>query len=277
MKMIRKLLSVAILFLIIVSCNTNPPTTSEITPTGNVVLKLKVDNTVRVTSASKVVLLEDFANVSCNPCVISNKIIENLADHTYGRSKLVAVKFPTYFPAPNDLFYLAAKEICDARISYYNVFFAPTTVIDGILKPISTDSNSVKAAVDSRLSIIPRFNINVGAILEGDYSVNVNIKFVDTSSINMSDLVVHTVLTETDIEFEQAPGSNGETKFYDVTRLMLPSKDGAPIRQLIDQGELTFTFEDALLSSWNLEKLNFVVYIQNKATKEVFQTGSTFD
>lgn len=275
--MIYKLFYLVTLILFIVSCNTNPPTSPDITPTGNVVLKLKIDNTARVTSASKVVIVEDFANVSCNPCVISNKILESLTEITYGRNKLVAVKFPTNFPAPNDLFYLAAKEICDARISYYNVFFAPTTVIDGILKPISTDSNSVKAAIDSRLSITPRFNINVGAVLEGDYSVNVDVKFVDTSSINMNDLVIHTVLTETDIEFETAPGSNGETKFFDVTRLMLPSKDGTPIRQLIDQGELTFTFEDALLSSWNLEKLNFVVYVQNKATKEIFQTGSTFD
>jgi len=275
--MIYKLFILVTLTLFIVSCNTNPPTSPDITPTGNVVLTLKVDNTEHVTSANKVVIVEDFANVSCNPCVISNKILESLTEITYGRSKLVAVKFPTNFPAPNDLFYLAAKEICDARISYYSVFFAPTTVIDGILKPISTDSNSVKAAVDSRLSITPRFNINVGAILEGDYSVNVNVNFIDTTSINMSDLVIHTVLTETDIEFEQAPGSNGETKFYDVTRLMLPNKEGTPIRQLIDQGELIFTFEDALLSSWNLEKLNFVVYIQNKTTKEVFQTGSTFD
>ncbi len=275
--MMCKLLYLIIPILLIVSCSTNPPTSPVITPTGNVVLTLKVDYTTHVTSVSKVVIVEDFANVSCNPCVISNKILESLTETTYGRSKLVAVKFPTNFPAPNDLFYLAAKEICDARISYYNVFFAPTTVIDGILKPISTDSNSVKAAVDSRLSVTPRFNINVAAVLEGDFSVNVNIKFIDTTSINMSDLVVHTVLTETDIEFEQAPGSNGETKFYDVTRLMLPSKEGTPIRQLIDQGELTYTFEDALLSSWNLEKLNFVVYIQNKTTKEIFQTGSTFD
>jgi hypothetical protein len=275
--MINKLFCLAIVILLMVSCNTNPPTSPDITPTGNVVLTLKVDNTTNVISASKVVIVEDFANVSCNPCVISNKIVEQLANQTYGRSKLVAVKFPTNFPAPNDLFYLAAKEICDARISYYNVFFAPTTVIDGIIRPISTDSNSVKAAVDSRLSITPRFNINVGAILEGDYSVNVNVKFIDTSAINMSDLVIHVVLTETDIEFEQAPGSNGETKFYDVTRLMLPTKEGTPIRQLIDQGELTFTFEDALLSSWNLEKLNFVVYVQNKTTQEIFQTGSTFE
>jgi Outer membrane protein Omp28 len=275
--MINKLLFLVLPILLIVSCNTNPPTSPVVTPTGNVVLTLKVDNTTIVSAASKVVIVEDFANVSCNPCVISNKILESLTEITYGRSKLVAVKFPTNFPAPNDLFYLAAKEICDARISYYNVFFAPTTVIDGILKPISTDSNSVKTAVDSRLSITPRFNINIGDNLEGDYSVNVDIKFIDTTSINLSDLVIHTVLTETDIEFEQAPGSNGETKFYDVTRLMLPSKDGTPVRQLIDQGEIIFTFEDALLSSWNLEKINFVVYIQNTTTKEVFQTGSTFD
>jgi len=276
-KMINKLFYLVILTLLIASCNTNPPTSPDITPTGNIVLNLKVDNTAAVTLASKVVIVEDFANVSCNPCVTSNKIIEDLTNVTYGRSKLVAVKFPTNFPAPNDLFYLAAKEICDSRISYYNVFFAPTTVIDGILRPISTDSNSVKAAVDTRLAVTPRFNVKVSAILEGDYTVNVDIKFVDTTSINMSDLVIHTVLTETDIEFEQAPGSNGETKFYDVTRLMLPTLEGTPIRQLVDQGELVFSFEDALLSSWNLEHLNFVVYIQDKNTKEVFQTGSTFE
>lgn len=275
--MIKHFVILTLLVLLTFSCETNPPITPEILPTGNIILNMNVDNSANISANSKVVLIEDFANVSCVPCVTSNKIIEKLTDITYGRSKLVAVKFPTNFPAPNDLFYLAAQEICDTRINYYNVFFAPTSLVDGLLKPISTDSNSVKSAVDTRLAISPRFNINVDATLEGDYTVNVNIKFIDTSSINMSDLVIHTVLTETDIEFERAPGSNGETKFYDVTRLMLPNKDGSPMRQFIDQGGLSFNFQDALLSSWNIEKLNFVIFIQNKITKEVFQTGSTFD
>lgn len=263
--------------IILISCNTNPPTSVEIVPTGNIILNFTIDNSSNISAESKVVLLEDFANVSCVPCVTSNKIIERLTEVTYGRSKLVAVKFPTYFPAPNDLFYLAAKEICDTRIVYYNIFSAPTTIIDGTSKPISTDSNSVKAAIDTRLAVSPRFGVNVEAALEGDYIVNVSIKLIDTSSVSMSDIVIHTVLTETNIEFEQAPGSNGETKFYDVTRLMLPSKDGLPIRQFIDQGELSFSFQDALISSWNLDNLNFVVFIQNKNTKEVYQTGSTFN
>lgn len=276
LNIVKLILVLLISTLFIISCETNPPTSVVIEPTGNVNLRISVDNTASVLPATKVVLLEDFANVSCNPCVTSNVIIEDLTNVTYGRSKLVAVKFPTNFPAPNDLFYLAAKEACDSRISFYNVFFAPTTVIDGLIKPISTDSTSVKAAVDTRLAIAPRFEINIDAVLEGDYLVDVNIKFIDTTGIDLSELVIHSIVTETDIEFEQAPGSNGETKFYDVTRLMLPSKEGSSLRQLIDQEELTFQFDDALLSSWNLDHINTVVFIQNSSTKEIFQTGSTF-
>src|SRR5690606_9454855 len=40
---------------------------------------------------SKIVLLEDFANVSCTPCVTSNKVIEQLVNKTYGTNKLIAV------------------------------------------------------------------------------------------------------------------------------------------------------------------------------------------
>jgi len=82
--------------------------------------------------------------------------------------------------------------------------------------------------------------------------------------------------TEAEIEFQQPPGSNGETKFYDVIRLMLPSINGISLRQLIDQGDLSFEFEDVIISDWNIEKLSTVVYIQNSITKEVYQTGSTF-
>jgi hypothetical protein len=274
--MIKQFSFLAALALVISGCETNPPTKPDITPTGNVILNIRVDNTTSILTASKVVLIEDFANVSCDPCAISNRIIEKLTNETYGRNKLVAVKFPTNFPAPNDLFYLAAQGICDYRIDYYNVFFAPTTIIDGILKPISTDSTSVKAAIDTRLSVTSRFEIGVNASLEGDYIVDIVVKLIDTSGINMSDLIIHTVITETDIEFEQAPGSNGETKFYDVTRLMLPSTEGSSLRQLVDQGEISYEYKDALLSSWNPGNINAVVYIQDKNFKEVFQTGSTF-
>jgi len=275
--MLEKFAILIFLSLIVISCKTNPPVSPDLTPTGNVSLKIRVDNTSNITAPNKVVLIEDFANVSCVPCVNSNAFIEKITNETYGRNNLVAVKFPTNFPSPNDPFYLAAKPICDARISYYNVFYAPTTRIDGILNPFSTDTVEVIAAIDERLLVTPRFDISVSASFEGDYIVDVAIKFIDTVGVNINDLVINTVITETNIVFTEPPGSNGETKFYDVTRLMEPSTAGTSIRQLINDGEIIYEFEDALLASWNLTNINTVVYIQDKNLKEIYQTGSTFN
>ncbi len=118
--------------ILLSSCETNPPIVVDY-GSGNIFLKINL-NTSGSSSASKIVLLEDFANVSCVPCVISNKIIESLTKNTYGPSKLVAVKFPTNFPSPSDPFYLAQPNYCDQRMEYYNIFFAPTTYVDGVLR-----------------------------------------------------------------------------------------------------------------------------------------------
>ncbi len=263
---------------ILLSCKTNPPSSPEdIVPTGNVILNLRIVPAPEFSAANKVVLLEDFANVSCDPCVVSNRIIESLSNYTYGRSKLVVVKFPTDFPSSSDPFYLENKAACDKRMEYYQILFAPTTILDGVTRPISTDSASVKAAIDTRLSTTPRFDVAISGNLEGDYVIDVAIALLDTVGINLDEIVIHSVITETDIEFDQAPGSNGERKFFDVLRLMFPSNDGEALRNLINAGEISYEFKDALLSNWNLEKINAVTFIQNTNTKEVFQTGSTFN
>jgi hypothetical protein len=275
--MIKQLSYLVVLIILMVSCKTNPPTSPDITPTGNVTLNLMVDNGLNVLDANKIVLIEDFANVSCIPCVASNKVIEAVS-HSYGPTKLAVIKFPTNFPSPYDPFYLANEEICDERMNYYNIIAAPTTILDGTTRLYSlTDTTTLKSAIDTKLSSSPRFGINVTKNFEGDYIINASISMIDTNGINLNDLIIYCVVTETDIEFEQAPGSNGETKFFDVIRLMLPSTAGTSVRQLIDQGDLSFQFNDALLSSWNLENINAVVFIQDKNSKEVFQSGSPIE
>ena len=238
---------------------------------------INLDIFLQEITPSNVVLLEDFANVSCNPCVISNKIIESLTNDTYGRSKLVAVKFPTNFPAPNDPFYLAAQEICDARIGYYNVFFAPTIIIDGVFNPVATDSSDIKAAIDQRLQKELRFQMDISDNVVGtDYYTTVAIKLIDGAGLDFSNLVLHTVITETNIEFSSPPGSNGETKFFDVTRVMFPDNDGQSLSSLEQNGEESFQYQVTLNSGWTVDNLNVVSFVQDKATKEIYQTGSTF-
>ena len=272
-----KLMFFVLILLTLQNCETNPPTTPDY-GAGKIYLTIKLDPSENISAATKIVLLEDFANVSCVPCVQSNKIIESLTRHTYGPSKLVAVKFPTDFPSPSDPFYLAKSDYCDGRMNFYNIFFAPTTIIDGTLRPISTDSIAVKAAIEQRLITEARFEIIVtDSIFSENYFVNISLKLVNTTGLNLDEIVMHTIMTETDIEFETPPGSNGETKFYDVMRDMLPSDSGELVSRIIQEGEINYEFSNALGTDWVLANLNTVAYIQNVGTKEVYQSGSTFN
>ena len=275
MKKLNIFFTLAIL-LILQNCETNPPVLPDL-GSGKIFLTIKLDTGDNFTSATKLVLIEDFANVSCIPCVQSNKIIESLTRVTYGPSKLAAVKFPTDFPSPSDPFYLAKADYWEARMSYYNIFFAPTTIIDGTLRPSSTDSIAVKTAIDQRLLTEARFDIEViDSASAENYFVTINLILVNTTGLNLGETVMHSVITETDIEFEQPPGSNGETKFYDVMRDMLPTNSGEVLSNIIQRGELNFEFENAIGSDWSISHLNTVVYIQDVNTKEVYQTSSTF-
>lgn len=232
---------------------------------------VSIDFELEFAAVNKIVLLEDFANVSCNPCVISNKIIYSLT-HYNNALKVIAIKYPTNFPSPNDPFYLANTIDCNARMSYYNIFSAPTTVIDGIEKPISTDSNDVKQKISNRMMQAAQFRLTVTDTLIGSsYSVKIKVDLLDNSNIDFNNLVIQTVVIEESIEFANPPGSNGETIFYDVMRAMLPSNQGESITDIEATGSKQLTRQIMLDSQWQFEKIKAVVFIQDKITKEVYQ------
>lgn len=268
----RKIL-ILLLSILIISCETNPPTAPISLKTGEVQIQFSLteDNNINM---ERIVLLEDFANVSCAPCVTSNKIIQSVL-HSYGSDKVVSIKFPTNFPSPVDPFYLATKEFCDYRMSFYRIISAPTIFLDGIVKPTPTDSIAVKQFLNDRIAVNSNFKIDVTkTINNGGLLITINVKVKNKSSLNLDELFLRCAVVESDIEFAQAPGSNGETKFYDVLRTLFPSNDGFQLSTL--SNAQTFQYENTIDTVWNINKLEVVSFIQNSTTKEVQQTGSTF-
>jgi hypothetical protein len=272
----KKIWILFMLYLIFIfyDCDTNPPnTTDELYPKGKIFLTTKIyfDNTS--IPVSKVILLEDFANVSCVPCVTSNQIIESLVNVTYGSQKIAVIKFPTNFPSSVDPFYLANEHACDLRMKYYNILSVPTLIVDGTLRPIPSDSNNIKGIIDDRLNQKTSFNITVDTkLIDSSYFVNVNLQVSNITEINLNDIVLYIVLTETDIEFNEAPGSNGERKFFNVMRKFLPSDEGLVLSSINQTN--TFTWEGNLLSVWNSGNLHIVAFVQNIKIKEVLQAYS---
>lgn len=221
-------------------------------------------------SVSKIVLLEDFANVSCDPCVISNKILHSLSEKY--KNRIAIVKFPVNFPSPNDPFYLHAKDYAGKRSSYYKIFSAPTVIVDGTTRPIATDSTSIINAIESNLAKTPYFNISVTkTVANSQVSVNVALDKFSDALENLENVVIHTVIIEKRIEFQSPPGSNGEKIFYDVMRKMLPDADGTPLNLV--NNKQTISTSVATDPLWNKDQLQVIVYVQNKITKEIYQAA----
>ncbi len=259
--------------IIILGCETNPPTQPISLKDGEVQIEITIseDNNI---SSNRTVLLEDFANVSCTPCLTSNKIIQSVLN-SYGSSQVVSVKFPTNFPSPVDPMYLTAKEFCDFRMTYYNILFAPTLILDGTTRPTPTDSNSIKQALNNRLTVSSDFNIAVTkTIVNGGLLLNVDVKVKNVNVVNQDELILRCAIVESEVEYAQPPGSNGETKFYDVLRVLLPSSDGISLSSI--GSSQTYQFENSIDTVWNINKLEVVVFLQNLSTKEIQQTGSSF-
>jgi len=274
-----KALFVFILTLILCGCQTSPPVSPDnsITILGNDTTVI-VKYSPQLSGINKTVLIEDFANVSCVPCVISNKTLESLTNYTFGHSSLVAVKYAANFPSPSDPFYLANPSVCNSMMSYYNIFTAPTNIIDGILKPVPTDSDDVIDKISQRLQVPSKIKIIVSdSISSEDYFIRFSIEVKDTAALNFANLVCNIVITETDIKFVAPPGSNGETEFYDVMRVKYPTVN-QQIQVNTNQSASVMNLRQVKINSgWNKQNLHTVIFLQDKSTKEVIQSASTYN
>ncbi len=216
------------------------------------------------------VLLEDFANVSCDPCVESSRILDELKSTRYKDNELIVIRYATNFPSPNDPFYMDAQEMNDARIQYYNVLFAPTTIVDGIEKPISTDSTSIIESVESRLTLkAPFFLDNISTTIDGD-SIHISGEG-DFPTSGYENLRFFIVLMQKEILFQNPPGSNGQTVFHDVAFAVLPGTDGFAInkrKNRKDGFEFNYFYNNANFVS--LSNLEVVAFFQNSITKEIY-------
>ncbi|MBI5726846.1 MAG: PEGA domain-containing protein [Ignavibacteriales bacterium] len=228
---------------------------------------------------TRTVLLEDFANVSCIPCVASNILVEKLKHRPYNDAKLVVIKFATNFPSPMDPFYQAIPQICAARKDYYSFSSAPTFRVDGMINVVPIDSFTVKAAVQKQLAKPYQFIISPGYLHNtsgSTFVINAAIKCINPAGLDFSNLVVHTVLIENVVEYKTPPGNNGETKFYNVVRAQLPDPNGQPLGDMAPNQYKTFSVSSPVVNGWQVGQIRGVVFIQNKLTKEVYNAAYTF-
>jgi hypothetical protein len=214
-----------------------------------------------------VVLGEEFTSTTCGPGFSAGLVLDTLAQ-LYSDA-FVLIRYHVWWPSPgDDPFYHANVTENRARNDYYNNMFAPHLFLDG-----SVDAGDHitlwEDLLTERISRENRINLTVSNSTSGSRGT-ATAQIFSCSELSDVNLVVHFVITESEIGFD-AP--NGESSFHQVMRDMLPDASGERIAPVPDM-KLQVSRDYSIHPSWNSDHLNIVVFIQDDDTREVLQAAS---
>lgn len=224
------------------------------------------------------VLVEEFTQASCPPCASQNPAFnQKLRDN---KDIATPIKYQTSWPGVDPMNQQNASEVA-TRVTYYGVTGVPNAFLNG--KGVANDCNaypnapacmSVAELIDANNNLTP-VTITVAHQVTADHDtvyIQVSVKSDDALT---GTLRLRVAVTEDEINFNTPPGSNGELDFYQVMRKMLPDAAGTATGDFTAGETKTYSFAWALKNFYDLNQINAVAWLQNDATKEVFQSERT--
>jgi hypothetical protein len=226
-------------------------------------------------------IIEHFTQASCGPCASQNPTLYGTLG-TFGSANYAKITYQTSWPGvdPMNAEYAAGPN--DRRL-YYGVSGVPNASLNGaaVAGPNTAVTSSTLATA---AALMTPYDIAITQTWVSGTSVDVTVVITNTSSASVSTADrFHLAMVEENITFSSAPGSNGETAFFNVVRDMYnastgaSSTAGATIGAIPAGGNITFTLTGITPPSYirDLNQVSFVGYVQNNGTQEIFQGGKT--
>ncbi|MGZ6519068.1 MAG: T9SS type A sorting domain-containing protein, partial [Bacteroidia bacterium] len=200
-------------------------------------------------------------------------------------SKVVSIKYQTSWPGVDPM---NAQDPTDVatRVSYYGITGVPDSPLDGIDQNDASGSgyyigaphNWTQTKIDSAYAVPSPFTINISHTFSSDYD-SIFVTCVITASeayTSVGALKARIAMVEETIHFASAPGTNGETDFYNVCRKMYPSAAGTTLPSTWTLGQTqTITFGAPIPSYiYSKSQIKMVAFVQSDGDKFVQQAGA---
>ncbi len=229
-------------------------------------------------------LLEQFTQASCGPCAGQNPGFKTNV-LTPNPVKVRHIAYHSSWPGVDPM-YSFNTGLSQQRVSFYGVTGVPYVVENGNQKTGSPSSYTQKD-VDNTWAQSSPVKIWCTTVDNGtNVDVTVNIKSVGNPPAGAYKLYV--ALVERNVQYSSPPGSNGETYFPNVARVMisgnpqtLPNGNANGVTVTLPSIGNTITMGPYnYLKSWaifNASELGAVAFIQENTSKKVIQSGATFD
>jgi PKD repeat protein len=218
----------------------------------------------------RMVFYEEFTQASCAPCAAANPAYNALlASNT---AKANSIKYQTSWPGVDPMNTQTAAEVAN-RVSYYAVTGVPDAIQDG--SDYSSPGNITQSTIDAEYAVASPFSMVLTHWFNAaNDSIFINCDITCTQAVTLSTPRVRIAMIEKTITFSSAPGTNGETVFYNVMRKMYPDANGTMVSTGWTVGQKkTLSFKAAIPSYvYNKTQIGTIAWIQDDATKAVQQS-----
>ncbi len=221
------------------------------------------------------VLYESFSNASCSICALADPIYVNTVATN---AAVVGIGYHSGFPGFDPMHQENSVDV-NERMDYHQVFGVPYSVIEGGLLRDNTQFVLSSRVNDFRQedALINLAVVERPVILEGNIEkVVIHVYVTPLKDIPSENLRLQIVITEREVRYIDAPGTNDLTNFYYVMRRMLPSAGGTPLADLqaYETQKISFEYDiDDFVR--NVEELRTTVFIENTSNKHILQSLQT--
>ncbi len=128
--------------------------------------------------------------------------------------------------------------------------------------------------IDSAWAIPSIFQIGLANSIVGN-NILINVSVTALTSIPENVLRLRTIVVEDAILYTTAPGTNGETDFYQVMRKMLPDADGELLGPMTANQTLNFSYSWPYSTPVDPMELRTLAVIQNENNFSIYQSKMT--
>jgi len=228
--------------------------------------------------SQRIILAEEFTQASCPPCAVQNPVFNVLLGNN--TTKVVAIKYQTSWPGVDPMNAQNPTDVA-ARVSYYNINGVPIAQMDGVEQSgsdyLGAPSNWTQAKIDTQSNVSSPFTINLNHTLSSDNDSIFITCMITASQAYTSNgiLKAHIAMVEEEINFNSAPGTNGEKKFEHVMRKMYPSASGTTLPGTFTNGQSQTITISAPIPAYiyGKSKIGIVAFIQSNGDKAIQQTA----
>ncbi len=213
-------------------------------------------------------LVEIVTSANCAPCGPANELYHQEEATLLFAQRVATIKYHVWWPRPTDKLWHHSSEWCRPRVE--SLFDpnegAPMGFVNGT--KVNNRASDWIAAARTGMDAPAGAKIELESSRTGN-TIDLTITVTGISTAAFNDLRLHTVVTESNIEYNDG---NSEYIHYDVMRRMYPSAEGEAVS--IANGQ-TAVFQRSIdiHSDWNADNLGVVVFLQSKSGTDVLQAA----